>query len=123
MLKLAAVMPDITLPTSSHQRFGASAMRMKSRPKPAQEVRITVRRPKWSESEPCTGEKMNCMSAQAVPKTPYICAARAALPPTKSCTSKGSTGMIMPKASMSMSTVTKMKATAALRRGRAESFI
>src|SRR5882757_9060419 len=46
VLKLAAVMPDMTLPTSSHQRFGASAMRMKSRPKPAQEMRITGRRPK-----------------------------------------------------------------------------
>ena len=63
------------------------------------------------------GEKMNCMSAQAVPNRPYICAARAALPPTKFCTSMGSTGMIMPKASMSMSTVTKMKVTAALRGG------
>jgi len=36
------------------------------------------------ESEPCTGEKMNCMSAQAVPNTPYISAACAALPPMKS---------------------------------------
>ena len=46
VLKLAAVMPDITLPTSSHHRFGASAMRMKSRPNPAHEIRITGRRPK-----------------------------------------------------------------------------
>src|ERR1700678_232949 len=46
VLKLAAVIPDITLPASSHQRLGASAMRMKSRPRPAQDVRITVRRPK-----------------------------------------------------------------------------
>src|SRR5271170_3814507 len=38
---------------------------------------------------------MNCISAHAVPNRPYICAARAALPPTKSCTSMGSTGMIM----------------------------
>src|SRR5712675_710929 len=46
VLKLAAVMPEITRPTSSHQRFGASAMRMKSRPRPAQEMRMTGRRPK-----------------------------------------------------------------------------
>src|SRR5277367_6679506 len=66
VLKLAAVMPEMTLPSRSHHRLGASAMRMKSSPKPAQEMRITLRRPKWSESEPCTGEKMNCISAQAV---------------------------------------------------------
>ena len=46
VLKLAAVMPDITRPTNSHHRLGARAMRMKSSPKPAQEMRITVRRPK-----------------------------------------------------------------------------
>src|ERR1700730_3661416 len=60
---------------------------------------------------------MNCISAHAVPNKPYISAARAALPPTKFCTSMGSTGMIMPNASMSMSTVTNMKVNAALRRG------
>src|SRR5277367_4603834 len=63
------------------------------------------------------GEKMSCISAQAVPKAPYISAPRAALPPAKFCTSIGKTGIIMPKASMSMSTVTKMKANAALRGG------
>src|SRR5260370_27275141 len=36
VLKLAAVMPQITLPSSSHQRFCANAMTMQSIPKPAQ---------------------------------------------------------------------------------------
>src|SRR5271165_4104790 len=46
VLKLAAQMPDITRPTNSHQTFGASAIRMKSRPRPVHEIRITARRPK-----------------------------------------------------------------------------
>ena len=46
VLKLAAVIPDITRPTSNHQRLGARAMRMKSKPNPVQEMSITVRRPK-----------------------------------------------------------------------------
>ena len=46
VLKLAAVMPEITRPRSSHQRFGASAIKMKSSPNPVQEIRMTVRRPK-----------------------------------------------------------------------------
>src|SRR5258708_23718385 len=46
VLKLAPRMPEITLPASSHQRVGARAISMKSRPQPAQEMRITGRRPK-----------------------------------------------------------------------------
>src|SRR6267154_6330047 len=46
----------------------------------------------------------------------------AASPPTKSTTSFGSTGMMMPIASMSSSTVTNMKAKAA-RRGRPEAVV
>src|SRR5580692_11157777 len=46
VLKLAAQIPDITRPTNSHQTLGASAMRMKSKPKPVHEIRITARRPK-----------------------------------------------------------------------------
>src|SRR6266566_6828242 len=47
----------------------------------------------------------------------------AASPPTKSTTSLGSTGMMMPIASMSSSTVTKTKAKAARRRVREASFV
>ncbi len=42
---LAALMPEITRPTNSHHRFGASAIRMKSSPSPKLESRINGRRP------------------------------------------------------------------------------
>ena len=42
-------------------------------------------------------QKRNCISAQAVPKTPKISAARAVSPPQKRSTSFGSTGMMMPE--------------------------
>ncbi len=73
------------------------------------------RRPKRSDSEPSIGENRNCISAQAVPNTPYTIAARAVLPPMKSSTSFGSTGMMMPIANMSSRTVTKTNAKAARR--------
>jgi hypothetical protein len=79
------------------------------------ENRITGRRPKRSEAAPSIGEKKNCISAQTVPKMPKISAARAVSPPRKRSTSFGSTGMIMPSASMSSAMVTKMKASAARR--------
>src|SRR5258707_10474873 len=52
VLKLAAVMPEITLPTTNHQRFPARALRMKSGPQPAQGIRDQGRRPQRSESVP-----------------------------------------------------------------------
>jgi hypothetical protein len=67
---LAALMPEITRPTNSHHRFGASAIRMKSRPRPKLESRINGRRPYRSDSTPCSGENRNCISAPAVPKMP-----------------------------------------------------
>jgi hypothetical protein len=51
--------------------------------------------------------------AHIVPKRPIISAARTVLPPSNCSISFGSTGMIMPSASMSRSTVMKMNATAA----------
>src|SRR5580704_3930221 len=74
---------------------------------------MTGRRPTRSESMPSNGEQKNCISAQAVAKMPMICAACAKSLPTKPAISFGSTGPIMPKVSMSMSTVTKMKVGAA----------
>lgn len=74
------------------------------------------RRPKRSDSAPSTGEQRNCISAQTVPNTPNISAARAVSLPRNPATSLGSTGTIMPSARTSSTTVTKMK-TSALRRG------
>jgi hypothetical protein len=74
-------------------------------------------RPKRSDSMPCTGEATNCISAQAVPNRPMKSAPRTVSPPTKSTTSFGSTGMMIPIASMSSSTVMKMKMKAARRTG------
>jgi hypothetical protein len=48
-----------------------------------------------------------------VPNSPRISAERGASPPRKSTTSRGSTGMMMPSASMSSSTVMKMNPNAA----------
>src|SRR5262245_5557424 len=78
---------------------------------------MTRRRPNRSDRAPSSGENRNCISAQAVPNTPKIPAARAVSPPTKRSTSFGSTGMIIPSASTSSRIVTKMKATAARRGG------
>src|SRR5262249_4312438 len=57
------------------------------------------------------------MPEYTVPKRPTIAAATAASPPSNCSTSLGSTGAMMPRASMSSATVTKMKASAALRTG------
>src|SRR6266540_1715739 len=59
------------------------------------EDRITGLRPKRSESAPSTGEKINCISAQTVPNSPKISAARAVSPPRKPSTSFGTTVMKM----------------------------
>ena len=75
-----------------------------------------MRRPKLSDSAPCSGENRNCIKAHAVPNTPKIFAASCVSPPTKSTTSFGSTGMTTPIASMSNRTVAKMKMKAASRR-------
>ena len=75
----------------------------------------TGRRPKRSESAPSTGEKVNCIRAHEVPKMPKISAARGVSPPSMVSISLGSTGMTMPSAMTSRSTMAKMKAIAALR--------
>src|SRR2546428_7756997 len=72
------------------------------------ESRITGRRPKRSESAPSTGAKKNWIPANTVPNTPCHHAALVALPPVKSSTSLGSTGITIPNASMSSVTVTRM---------------
>ena len=81
------------------------------------ESRITGRRPKRSESAPRIGEAKNCISAHTVPNSPVhlgpACAVSAAL--AKLTTSRGSTGMMIPNASMSSATVMKMKRTVARR--------
>ncbi len=71
------------------------------------------RRPKRSDNAPWTGEITNCISAQAVPNSLKISAARALSPERKPTTSRGQTGMMMPSASMSSMTVMKMKTSAA----------
>ena len=82
------------------------------------DARITGRRPNRSDSEPCTGENRNCMSAQTEPNQPYTSAASAWLPSTKSITRRGRIGTIMPSASMSSSTVTRNKDECSLARWR-----
>src|ERR1035437_2729170 len=66
---------------------------------------------------PMIGEQKNCISAHTVANTPNISAARAVSPCRKSCTRRGSTGMMIPIASTSSTTVMKMKVMAAWRAG------
>lgn len=74
---------------------------------------MTRRRPNRSDSEPSTGEKKNCIAANTPPNTPRNPAPDAVSPPRNSTISRGSTGMMIPSASMSMATVMKMNAKAA----------
>ena len=115
MLKLAEVMPDTTRATSSNGRVLASAMTRKSRPRPRLEIRITGRRPKRSDSAPWIGVHTNCTAAKQVLMTNTQCVASTKESPAMCLMSCGSTGMTTPKASTSISTVTKMKASAARR--------
>src|SRR6185437_9423250 len=118
VLKLAAQTPEMARPTNSSHSTGASAITMKSMPRPRLEMRMTVRRPKRSESAPWIGEQTNCISMNSVPKPLDHTAALAMLPPISSTIRCGSTGMMMPNASMSIITVTKTNRIAARRRGR-----
>ena len=113
MVKLAEVTAEMIRPTNSHARLGASAMKMKSTPNPRHESRITGRRPKRSDNAPWIGALKNCTIANAVPKRPTQYAADEVLPPTNSSTRCGNTGMMTPNASTSISTVMKMKTSAA----------
>lgn len=119
MVKLAEVMPEMMpemmRPTISHGSDVASAMKMKSRPRPRHDSRITGRRPWRSDSAPWIGAVTNWIAANTVPKIPTQYAACTVSPPAKSSIRCGSTGMIRPNASTSISTVTKMKASAAVR--------
>ncbi len=101
-------------------RVLTTAIRMKSSPSPRFDSRITGRRPKWSESAPCTGENTNCISMNAVMNKPCHTVARGISLLTKPAIRCGKPGMISPKASMSSITVMKMKTSAALRGPRAE---
>src|ERR1051326_3690033 len=78
-------------------------------------MRMTGRRPNRSDSAPSTGENRNCISAQTVANSPTNSEARAVSPARKLSISFGKTGITMPSASMSSSTVTKTNAKAALR--------
>jgi len=60
-----------------------------------------------------SGEKRNCIEFHVKPKMPVIEAARAMSPPSSWMTSFGRTGTMMPRASMSSATVTKINANAA----------
>ena len=115
MVKLAENIAENTRPTNSHASVGASAMTMKSMPRPRQDSRITGRRPKRSDNAPWIGAQKNWIAANMVLNTPIQYDAVEASPPTNSSTRCGSTGMITPNAITSISTVTKMKASAALR--------
>jgi hypothetical protein len=115
VVKLAENIAEITRPTSSHGSDCARAMKMKSTPRPRHESRIVGRRPKRSDIAPCSGAHTNWIAANNTPNTPTQCAARTVSPPTNSFNRCGSTGMMSPKARMSIRTVTKMKTSAALR--------
>ena len=90
-------------------------MTRKSTARPKVEIRITGRRPKRSDKAPWIGELKNCITMNAVANMPCHIVARA-MSPAMNCLSRcGSTGMIRPKDRMSISTVMKMKASAARR--------
>src|SRR5690242_5696965 len=59
------------------------------------------------------GAQTNCIAAHTKPNIPVIRAASAIAPPSNAMMSLGSTGAMMPSASMSSATVTKMNANAA----------
>jgi hypothetical protein len=61
------------------------------------------------------GEKKNCMAAKTVPKRPSILAALEVSPCRKLSMRRGSTGTIIPSASISSVTVRKIKVAAARR--------
>src|SRR3546814_12237287 len=63
--------------------------------RPAVEIRITGRRPCWSDSEPITGEARNCISAHRATNTPLMMPPRA-LEPVNCSIGVGSAGMTMP---------------------------
>src|SRR5689334_5579106 len=115
VLKLAAVMPEMMRPMKSSGSVLTSAIIRKSRPRPRFDSRITGRRPKRSDKAPCTGVKMNCIAMNTVANQPYQTAAFETSPPRKLSIRCGSTGMIRPNDRMSISTVTKMKISAARR--------
>ena len=75
---------------------------------------MTGLRPNRSDNAPITGEQKNCINAQTVPKSPYISAERTVSPPKKLLIRFGKTGMTIPIASMSRTTVTKTKVKAAV---------
>src|SRR3546814_13089769 len=81
--------------------------------RPAVEIRITGRRPFWSDSEPITGEARNCISAHRATNTPLMMPARA-LEPVNCSISVGRTGMTLPIDRTSSIAVTRMNAIAAL---------
>src|ERR1700676_5497313 len=72
------------------------------------------RRPKRSDNAPRTGEKRNCIVAQAKAKYPMSTEARATLPPSNPLMRSGRTGAMMPMATRSSVTVMRMKMTGAL---------
>ena len=117
MLKLAEVMPPSRRAMNRIGSVSASAMIRKSIARPAFEIRMTGRRPKRSDSAPCTGEAKNCISMKPVANSPCQTVPVAISPPVTCLSSAGSTGMTTPKASTSTSTVMKMKASAARRPG------
>src|SRR5205823_4345076 len=78
---------------------------------------MTGRRPTRSDSAPSTGANTNCIAAHTVPNRPSAPAALASLPPSSWMTSLGNTGAMMPRASMSKSTVPKMNQKVARRTG------
>ncbi len=82
---------------------------------PKFEVRMIGRRPKRSDSAPCTGEEISCITAQLVPNTPKIIASWPAFTCATCWISCGITGITIPIATMSSTMVMKMKMVAARR--------
>src|SRR5579864_1086211 len=111
--------PPTSRTAASIHREVAIAVKKKLSPKPQNPISSTGRRPKRSESAPRMGEPKKFAMPKEKVTTPYQ-KAWSACEPVKLPTSAGSTGMIRPIATMSISAVSMMKGIAAVRSLRAE---
>src|SRR5215470_2488979 len=78
-------------------------------PSPKQDKRMIGRRPNRSDHAPRIGENRNCIAFQTNRRYPVRSDARPKSPPSNCRIRSGSTGAMMPNASMSNATMTRMK--------------
>src|SRR5215472_4764277 len=83
-------------------------------PNPKQERRMMGRRPNRSDHAPRIGENRNCIAFQTNKRYPVRSDARPKSPPSNWRIRSGSTGAMIPNATMSNATITRMKMKAAL---------